>query len=494
MDSLNTDSNGQAGSPVALDETCLPRGQGAGITSAINIGDPDATTFYYFEESFCQEPQQQQQQQQEDQKQQEDEQQQEQQLVLFNPTDADSLNQPYLPWDLPGFDQHLYPFPLPAMTDDQLYQSPSYYVDPNFFENDYTQQQQPQYDEYQSLQPWMSPAFEEAAVLDVQDIQNQVNELGELSFENSDGPFEPLSFEYAAMPDHLIQDPLLDERWAAAYEGHLFGHSQALGDTIRNETPFDENVVMKVQAASSPQAPTEVIPTEQEHQRHLPGDERPNHSYPQTQLIVAGNKAALERVRRKRLRKSPKPVVKVDWLPRDADRETKDRFLVESRRNQVSYKLIKTFGRFVEAESTLRGRFRTLTKRREDRVRDPKWTPIDIHLLKEAVQVYAGGQHPNRVGISWMMVSQYITGHGGTYAFGYTTCHRRWVHLEETGQLGENWADQSWETQDDEEDNEEDDEEDDDEMEGVETEANDEDDDDGDGYDNDEEDQYRHRS
>lgn len=219
----------------------------------------------------------------------------------------------------------------------------------------------------------MSPTFEEAAVLDVQDIQGQVNELSELPFENSDGPFGPLSFEYAAMSDHLIQDPLLEDRWAATYEGDLFGHSKALEDVVQNEDPIDENVEMKVQAASSPQPPTEVIPTEQEHQRH-------NHSHPQIQLILAGNKAALERARRKRLRKGPKPVVKVDWLPHDADRETKDRFLVESRRNQVSYKLIKTFGRFVEAESTLRGRFRTLTKRREDRVRDPKWTPIDVSL------------------------------------------------------------------------------------------------------------------
>lgn len=101
--------------------------------------------------------------------------------------------------------------------------------------------------------------------------------------------------------------------------------------------------------------------------------------------------------------------------------------------------------------------------------------------------MYAGGQHPDRAGISWMMVSQYITSHGGTYAFGYTTCHRRWLHLEATGQLGENWVDQSWEARDDDEENEDDD----DEMEGVETEADDEDeneDDDGDDDGDDEED------
>lgn len=254
--------------------------------------------------------------------------------------------------------------------------------DPNFFENDYTQQQQ-QYDEYQSLPPWMSPTFEEAAVLDIHDIRSQVNEFDELPFENSNRPFEPLSFEYAAIPDHLIQDPLLDEQWAATYEGDLFGHSQALGDTIyQNEVHFEENVEMSLHTASSPQLPTEAAPVEQKHQQHLSSSERPNHSHPTIRLTLVSNKVALEQARRRRLAnrrwKGPKPVIEVDWLPRDADRETKDRFLVESRRNKISYKLIKTFGRFAEAESTLRGRFRTLTKKKEDRVRDPQWTPIDV--------------------------------------------------------------------------------------------------------------------
>jgi hypothetical protein len=105
--------------------------------------------------------------------------------------------------------------------------------------------------------------------------------------------------------------------------------------------------------------------------------------------------------------------------------------------------------------------------------------------LKEAVQVFAGGQHPDKAGISWMMVSQYITGHGGTYAFGYTTCHRRWLHLAATGQLGDSWIDQSWETHDDESN-----EADGDEMEGVEIETNDEaDDQDEDGDESEDEDE-----
>lgn len=110
---------GQAGSPAALDEACLPYNQGAGNASAINISDPDTTAFDSFEGSLYQESQQQEQEQQ---------QQEQQQLVLFNPTDGDSLNQPYLPWDFPGIDQHLYPFTRPTMADDQRYLSPFYYV------------------------------------------------------------------------------------------------------------------------------------------------------------------------------------------------------------------------------------------------------------------------------------------------------------------------------------------------------------------------------
>lgn len=68
-----------------------------------------------------------------------------------------------------------------------------------------------------------------------------------------------------------------------------------------------------------------------------------------------------------------------------------------------------------------------------------------------------------------MMVSQYIKSHGGTYSFGYNTCHRKWLYLENTGQLGDNVFDQSWETHDDDENADVKDE-----MEGVEIEAKDE--------------------
>ena len=56
----------------------------------------------------------------------------------------------------------------------------------------------------------------------------------------------------------------------------------------------------------------------------------------------------------------------------------RDEFLVRSKLAGMSYKEIRTKGNFTEAESTLRGRFRTLTKRKEQRVRKPQWQERDV--------------------------------------------------------------------------------------------------------------------
>lgn len=58
--------------------------------------------------------------------------------------------------------------------------------------------------------------------------------------------------------------------------------------------------------------------------------------------------------------------------------ETRNAFLIECKRRGLSYKDIKKIGGFKEAESTLRGRFRTLTKSKEQRVRKPQWQPKDV--------------------------------------------------------------------------------------------------------------------
>ncbi|GES58843.1 hypothetical protein ATEIFO6365_0003012600 [Aspergillus terreus] len=116
-------------------------------------------------------------------------------------------------------------------------------------------------------------------------------------------------------------------------------------------------------------------------------------------------------------------------------RDTKNAFLIECKRRGLSYKDIKRIGGFKEAESTLRGRFRTLTKSKEQRVRKPQWHENDIKLLCDAVRAYSESDNsdmsyaswcrPRAVTqppkVSWKKVAQYIWTHGGSYHFGNAT-------------------------------------------------------------------------
>ncbi|KAJ9197386.1 hypothetical protein DTO164E3_5819 [Paecilomyces variotii] len=60
---------------------------------------------------------------------------------------------------------------------------------------------------------------------------------------------------------------------------------------------------------------------------------------------------------------------------------TRDAFLVDCKRRGMSYRDIKRIGGFEEAESTLRGRYRTLTKSKEFRVRKPQWQEKDVSSI-----------------------------------------------------------------------------------------------------------------
>ena len=62
-------------------------------------------------------------------------------------------------------------------------------------------------------------------------------------------------------------------------------------------------------------------------------------------------------------------------------KDARDKFLIASKLSGMSYKEIKTRGHFREAESTLRGRFRTLTKAPEQRLRKPVWTAQDVSIV-----------------------------------------------------------------------------------------------------------------
>ncbi len=59
------------------------------------------------------------------------------------------------------------------------------------------------------------------------------------------------------------------------------------------------------------------------------------------------------------------------------NQDRKDAFLIQCKRAGMSYRQIKEKGQFAEAESTLRGRFRSLTKPKDHRVRKPEWHDTD---------------------------------------------------------------------------------------------------------------------
>ncbi|KAJ5218180.1 uncharacterized protein N7498_000279 [Penicillium cinerascens] len=113
--------------------------------------------------------------------------------------------------------------------------------------------------------------------------------------------------------------------------------------------------------------------------------------------------------------------------------DSRNALLIDWKRRGLSYKDIKRIGGFKEAESTLRGRFRTLTKTKEQRVRKPKWTERDVQLLCEAVTICSdpslGLSGPPKV--SWKKVAQYIWAHGGSYQFGNATCKKKWCEIHD---------------------------------------------------------------
>ncbi|KGO71445.1 hypothetical protein PITC_051300 [Penicillium italicum] len=123
--------------------------------------------------------------------------------------------------------------------------------------------------------------------------------------------------------------------------------------------------------------------------------------------------------------------------------DERNTFLIDCKRRGLSYKDIKRVGGFKEAESTLRGRYRTLTKSKEQRVRKPKWQDKDIRLLCQAVTIHAESHdvyssltnasmnmnEPPKV--SWKKVAEHIWVNGGSYHFGNATCKKKWCEIND---------------------------------------------------------------
>ncbi|KAF2467222.1 uncharacterized protein BDR25DRAFT_316983 [Lindgomyces ingoldianus] len=124
----------------------------------------------------------------------------------------------------------------------------------------------------------------------------------------------------------------------------------------------------------------------------------------------------------------------------DHQRRMEDDILLRGKRQGLTYREIKKKIPSNVAESTLRGRYRSLTKARKDRVRRPVWTANDVCLLRRIVSVelenfdaacYRELTRSQKLAkISWKRVAEYISTHGGSYHFGNSTCKKKWSEVD----------------------------------------------------------------
>lgn len=138
----------------------------------------------------------------------------------------------------------------------------------------------------------------------------------------------------------------------------------------------------------------------------------------------------------------------------------KDRQLIEWKNQGLSYKEIKARGGFDEAESTLRGRYRTLTKPKHLRVRKPEWQQQDVtnicqllrarltrpqvQILLEAVdhhlqshpeecsaqETYPTGAQRKAAKVPWKQVAEYMEKRG-CYRYGNATVKKKYLKVLE---------------------------------------------------------------
>lgn len=138
----------------------------------------------------------------------------------------------------------------------------------------------------------------------------------------------------------------------------------------KNSTPSSKKSKAKTKASSQAQQSqaqqSQAQPTSHHH--------RPRHG--------GGSDARTKTTHRKESSSKAATNPASDNAPKDESatppRSEKDEFLVQSKLAGMTYKEIRKKGGFTEAESTLRGRFRTLTKPKEARVRKPEFQEIDV--------------------------------------------------------------------------------------------------------------------
>ncbi|KAK2002401.1 hypothetical protein LX36DRAFT_627063 [Colletotrichum falcatum] len=168
--------------------------------------------------------------------------------------------------------------------------------------------------------------------------------------------------------------------------------------------------------------PRKELPNHPRSSRADSGNSSRRHGSPSRKHLHTTHRAELRPKQSKPCPAQPSPV---DL----AERSAKDEYLLKAKQDGLTYREIRVKGNFTEAESTLRGRYRTLTKSKEARVRKPEWTDKDIHLLQRAVRKFAKGSDPSSTKIPWKQVAEYIQRNGGSYLFGNATCRKKWDEL-----------------------------------------------------------------
>ncbi|GAB1735015.1 hypothetical protein NU219Hw_g86t1 [Hortaea werneckii] len=109
-----------------------------------------------------------------------------------------------------------------------------------------------------------------------------------------------------------------------------------------------------------------------------------------------------------------------------------DELLYREWKKGTPYRRIKAMGKFKVAESTLRGRIRTMTKDKSERVRRPEWTAEDESLLRQAVAHYSR-EIPVKARASrklpWLKIAKWIKENGGSYQFASAACSKKWDNM-----------------------------------------------------------------
>ncbi|KAI6896279.1 hypothetical protein KC334_g11000, partial [Hortaea werneckii] len=110
-----------------------------------------------------------------------------------------------------------------------------------------------------------------------------------------------------------------------------------------------------------------------------------------------------------------------------------DELLFREWKKGTPYRRIKAIGKFKVAESTLRGRIRTMTKDKSERVRRPEWTAEDEVLLRQAVAHYSR-EIPVKARASrklpWLKIAKWIKDNGGSYQFASAACSKKWDNMK----------------------------------------------------------------